>query len=112
MKFNLHDSAKEQINKLLELENKNNKAFRIYIRRVSNWLGPVWDVALDEPTENDEVFESDGYKIFMRKEMVEKIKNVEIFYKYGISKSGFRVLTDMPWKLEYKYQDWAKSIFN
>lgn len=44
--------------------------------------------------------------------MVEKIKNVEIFYKYGISKSGFRVLTDMPWKLEYKYQDWAKSIFN
>lgn len=36
MKFNLHDSAKEQINKLLELENKNNKAFRIYIRRVSN----------------------------------------------------------------------------
>ena len=43
--------------------------------------------------------------------MVEKINNVEIFYKYGISKSGFRVLTDMLWKLEYKYKEWAKSIF-
>ena len=36
MEFNLHDSAKEQINKLLEQENKKDKAFRIYIRRVSN----------------------------------------------------------------------------
>lgn len=109
MKFNLHDSAKEQINKLLEEEDKKEKAFCIYIRRVSNWLGPVWDVALDEPTEKDEVFKADGYEIFMRKEMAEKIDNVEIFYKYGISKSGFRVLTDMLWKLEYKYEEWAKA---
>lgn len=70
----------------------------------------MWDVALDEPTEKDEVFESDGYKIFMRKEMVEKINNVEIYYQYGISKSGFRVLTDMLWKIKYRYEDWAKSI--
>lgn len=67
---------------------------------------------MDELTDKDEVFECDGYKIFMRKEMAQKINNVEIFYQYGISKSGFRVLTDMMWKLEYKYEDWAKSNFN
>ncbi len=48
----------------------------------------------------------------MRKEMVQKINNVEIFYQYGISKSGFRVLTDMIWKIQYKYEDWSKSNFN
>lgn len=67
---------------------------------------------MDEPTDKDEVFESDGYKIFMRKEMAQKINNVEIFYQYGISKSGFRVLTDMIWKIQYKYEDWAKQNFN
>lgn len=35
MDFNLHQSAKEQIDKLLIQEQKQEKAFRIYIRRVS-----------------------------------------------------------------------------
>lgn len=110
MIFNIHETAKAQIDKLLNEAGKSEKCFRIYIRRISGWHGPVWDVALDEPTENDEIFESDGYKIFMRKEMSQKINNVEIYYQYGISKSGFRVLTDLVWRFEYKYEDWAKSI--
>lgn len=112
MNFNIHDSAKEQIDNLLTQAQKQEKAFRIYIRRISGWRGPVWDVALDEPKDKDELFESDGYKIFMRKEMAQKINNVEIFYQYGISKSGFRVLTDLIWKIQYKYEDWAKQNFN
>ena len=110
MVFNIHESAKKQIDKLLEESGKIDKSFRIYIRRISGWRGPVLDVSLYELTEKDELFESDGYKIFMRKEMVEKINNVEIYYQYGISKSGFRVLTDMLWKIKYRYEDWAKSI--
>lgn len=110
MIFNIHDTAKEQIDKLLEKSSKQEKSFRIYIRRISAWRGPVWDVALDEPTENDQIFEADGYKIFMRKEMIQKINNVEIYYQYGISKSGFRVLTDLVWKLQYKYEDWTKPM--
>ncbi len=35
MNFNIHDSAKEQINKLLKESSKSDKSFRIYIRRVS-----------------------------------------------------------------------------
>ena len=112
MNFNIHDSAKEQIDNILTQAQKQEKALRIYIRRISGWRGPVWDVALDEPTDKDEVFELDGYKIFMRNEMVPKINNVEIFYQYGISKSGFRVLTDMIWKIQYKYEDWSKPNFN
>ncbi len=110
MNFNIHDSAKEQINKLLKESSKSDKSFRIYIRRVSGWLGPVWDIALDEPTDKDDIFTACEYKVFMRKEAAQKINNVEIFYKYGISKSGFRVLTDLEWNVMYKYEDWAKPI--
>ena len=51
---------------------------------------------------------SDGYKIIIHKELAEKINSVEIFFKEGISKSGFRVLTDIVWKFEYRFMDWAK----
>lgn len=67
----------------------------------------MFDVALDEPKDNDEVFEADGYKIIMRKEIADKISSVEIFYKDGISKSGFRVLTNITWRYEYTSKDWV-----
>lgn len=35
MNFNIHDSAKEQIDNLLTQAQKQEKAFRIYIRRIS-----------------------------------------------------------------------------
>lgn len=67
-------------------------------------------MALDEPTEKDKIFKVEEYKIFMRQEMTDKINNVEIYYQSGISKSGFRVLTDLNWKLQYRSEDWSKSI--
>lgn len=107
MKFVIAESGKNAIDKMLLDANKSEKIFRVYIRRVSRWLGPVFDVALDEPKENDEIFEAEGYKILIRKEIADKISSVEIFYKDGISKSGFRVLTDMNWRHEYTYEDWV-----
>lgn len=65
-------------------------------------------MVLDEPSNKDEIFEADGYKIIIHKELAEKINSVEIFFKEGISKSGFRVLTDIVWKFEYRFMDWAK----
>lgn len=111
MIFNIHESAKEEINNMIENYKSNHRNFRIYIRRISAWLGPVFDVVLDEPSDNDEVFESDGYKIIIHKELAEKISSIEIFYKEGISKSGFRVLTDIVWKFEYRFMDWAKTKY-
>lgn len=35
MVFNIHESAKKQIDKLLEESGKIDKSFRIYIRRIS-----------------------------------------------------------------------------
>lgn len=108
MFFNIKESGKIAIDEILEKANKKDKTFRIYIRRVSNWLGPVFDVALDEPTDKDNVFEYEDYKIIIRKELSEKINSIEIFFKEGISKSGFRVLTDINWQFNCRFEDWAK----
>ena len=63
-------------------------------------------MVLDEPSNKDEIFEADGYKIIIHKELAEKINSVEIFFKEGISKSGFRVLTDIDWaKIKYVYEN-------
>lgn len=108
LNFNIQESGKLAINNKLKENNKIDKSFRIYIRRISRWIGPIFDVALDEPTEKDLIFEADGYKIFIRKELAEKINNIEIFYEEGISKTGFRVLTDIMWQYNYQFEDWAK----
>ena len=108
MIFNIHESGKIAIDKMFEKSNSKDKSFRIYIRRISAWLDPVFDVVLDEPSNKDEIFEADGYKIIIHKELAAKINSVEIFFKEGISKSGFRVLTDIVWKFEYRFMDWAK----
>ena len=65
-------------------------------------------MVLDEPSDIDKVFDVDGYKVMIHKELAEKINSNEIFFKEGISKSGFRVLTDIVWKFEYRFMDWAK----
>ena len=65
MIFNIHESGKIAIDKMFEKSNSKDKSFRIYIRRISAWLGPVFDVVLDEPSDKDEIFEADGYKIII-----------------------------------------------
>lgn len=81
MIFNIHESGKIAIDKMFEKSNSKDKSFRIYIRRISAWLYSVFDVVLDEPSNKDEIFEADGYKIIIHKELAEKINSVEIFLK-------------------------------
>ena len=69
MIFNIHESGKIAIDKMFEKSNSKDKSFRIYIRRISAWLDPVFDVVLDEPSDKDEILEADGYKIIIHKEL-------------------------------------------
>lgn len=110
MIFNIKESGKLAIDKMLK--DSNRQSFRIYIRRVSNWLGPVFDIALDDATNLDAVFKQDNYNIIINKDLASQINSVEIFFEKGISKSGFRILTDISWKFEYRFKEWAKSPSN
>lgn len=104
MIINISDPAKDNLNLMLEEYNLKEKNFRVYIQRISAWYGPIFYVALDEPTENDEVFTSDDYNIILNKELCDKIKIINIFFSGG----EFRVSTDLSWRDEYYGAPWAK----
>lgn len=72
----------------------------------------MFDIALDDATELDVIFKHDNYNIIINKELANKINSIEIFFEKGISKSGFRVLTDICWKFEYRFKDWSKNPRN
>ena len=44
MIFNIHESGKIAIDKMIEKSNSKDKSFRIYIRRISAWLGPLLNI--------------------------------------------------------------------
>lgn len=94
MIINITDQAISIINQMIFENSGSPKIFRVYIRRVSAWHGPVFDVALDESTKDDEIFRYNDYDIIISKDLASKITSIDIYYKPGISNSGFRVITD------------------
>ena len=104
MIINISDPAKDNLNLMFDEYNLKEKNLRVYIQRISAWYGPIFYVALDEPTENDEVFTSDDYNIILNKELYGKIKVINIFFSGG----EFRVSTDLSWRDEYYGAPWAK----
>lgn len=108
MIINISNPAKKELNNIFESYNLDVKYLRVYIKEVSGWYGPVFSVALDEPTENDTVFECDDFKIIVNNDLCNKINVINIFYKSALSSDIFRVSTDLLWKEEYYEASWAK----
>ena len=55
------------------------------------WGGPSFAMALDETKENDEVFELEGYKYVMDKDLLSKAAPVKIDF----TPTGFKIDTGM-----------------
>ena len=110
MIINITDQAKSKLNQMFIELNISNKIFRLYIREISELSGPVFDIALDKPTEDDEILKCDGYSIIVNKYLASKITTVTIYFKPAISKSGFRITTDFEWTEEYYDCEWAKPL--
>ncbi len=108
MIINISDQAKSELNNMFKSYNIENKFLRIYIKEISAWYGPMFSVALDEPTDKDSVFESDDFKIVINKDLCEKINVINIYYKSAISSDIFRVSTDLTWKEDYYNESWSK----
>lgn len=68
----------------------------------------MFSVALDEPTDKDNIFESDDFKIIINKDLCNKISVINIYYKSAISSDIFRVSTDLIWKEDYYNEVWSK----
>lgn len=108
MIINISNPAKKELNNIFESYNLDVKYLRVYIKEVSAWYGPVFSVDLDEPTENDKIFECDDFEIIVNSDLCDKINVINIFYKSALSSDIFRVSTDLLWKEEYYEAPWAK----
>lgn len=104
MIINISEPAKTNLNLMFDNYNLKEKNFRVYIQRISSWYGPIFYVALDEPTENDEVFTSDDYNVILNKDLCDKIEVINIFFSGG----EFRVSTDLSWRDEYYGTPWTR----
>lgn len=104
MIINITELAKNNLNEMFDNYNLTEKYFRIYIQKISAWYGPIFYVALDEPTNEDVIFNVDDYNVILNKSLCDKISVINIFYSGGL----FRVRTDFIWKEEYFYKPWAK----
>lgn len=109
MIVNITDEAKNRLNEMFSDFKIENKLFRVYVRDMSSWYGPIFDVALDEPTINDNIYVCDDYNVIVNKELSLEISVINVYFKPYIAGSGFKVTTDLIWKDEYYYNNtWSK----
>ena len=73
--------AAREIEKVLkEKSPEGDKALRVYAVGFG-WGGPNLGMALDEPSEADEVFKESGFSVVIEKQLLERIKGVKIEYE-------------------------------
>lgn len=82
-------SAKEQLAQLLK-EKESNAAVRVYIAGFG-WGGPSLGLALDEPNEEDKIFDQENFKVVVNGQELENIGDVEIDFRESRWGSGFSV---------------------
>lgn len=107
MIINISDTAKAALNNLFEAYNTDSRSIRVYLKELA-WHGPIFSVALDEPTDKDNIFNVDDYNVIINKDLCSKFSVVNIYYNSTFSYGDFRITTDLVWKDEYHYTDWAK----
>ena len=113
MIINITDLAKAAIDQMLQRydtsENKDvRKYVRIFLKEIA-WHGPIFNVAQDEPTSEDNVYTvDDKYNVIINKDLAKKFSVVNIFYR-STTYGDFIISTDLEWKDEYHYCDWSKS---
>ena len=75
------EEATKQIQEYFK--DKEVTAIRIFLN-ASGWGGPSLAMALDEPKDNDSVFDVNGFQFIMEKEFYEKAQPVKVdFLGYG-----------------------------
>lgn len=75
MQFDISDKAKEQLE-----QEFGGKAVRIFPYRKS-WAGVIFDLAQDEPKDDDNVYDIGSVKVVVNKKIEGYASNVDIDYE-------------------------------
>src|SRR5690554_1664107 len=86
---NISANALEELNTFFA--DKEKSPIRVFLAP-GGCSGPRMALALDEPNENDEVMEQEGFKFIVEKDLYEKAKPISI----DISAMGFTVDSALP----------------
>ena len=84
----LTETATQQITE--QLKDKEVSAIRVFLDQ-GGWGGPSLSLALDEPNDNDEVYDISGFKYVVDKELLEQAKTIKIDFQGR----GFAITSDM-----------------
>ena len=74
MEFIISENGKQKL-----INEFNEKTLRIYTK-IKTWAGITYNIALDEPNENDNIYEIENIKFLVDKEIEKEVSYIEIDY--------------------------------
>ena len=86
MNFKFTDSAKSKLEEL----KSNQQPIKLSITGYS-WCGAELGIVSEKQSENDVVYNTEGFDIIVSADLVGAISGAEIDYKSGVFKKGFEV---------------------
>ncbi len=86
------NEAKKELDKLLE--NSDKKHIRILTRCITMTSDAKLDFELDNPKENDFIYDVDGYKVIINEMLDSQMNSLTISYGGLLSKNRFCVEAD------------------
>ena len=86
------NEAKRELDKLLA--NSDKKCIRILTRCITMTSEAKIDLELDEPRENDNLYDVDGYKVIINKVLDSQMNYITISYGGLLSRNAFCVEAD------------------
>lgn len=92
MNILITNEAKKELDKLIEKSDK--KCVRLITRCVTMTTEAKLDLELDSPTENDNCYDVDGYKIIINKSLDSQMDYITISYGGLMSRNQFCVEAD------------------
>ena len=92
MSILITNEAKRELDKLLE--NSDKKCIRILTRCITMTSNAKIDIELDNPNENDNLYDVDGYKIIINKVLDSQMNYITISYGGLLSRNAFCVDAD------------------
>ena len=94
MDIKIYNSAKQELDKLINNAHSNKNYIRIFIRTLSFWYDARVHLTLDELRDDDIIFDVDGYKIIINKRLASQMTRITISFRGLLSKNEFSVDTN------------------
>ena len=91
--FQVTEKASEMIQNALK-DKEDSSYIRLFLSQ-GGWAGPSLAMALDEPKDDDEVFEDNGISYLIEKNLFEQAKPISVDFTDTVMGSGFFISSNI-----------------